>query len=201
MQHNLFHHIYIDNKASKTLVLLHGTGGDENDFLFLNEDLKETYNLLGLKGNIDENGLTRFFKRKSVGIFDQESITIEANNLNVFILEWMKKYVMNVDQFVFLGYSNGANMILATLFYYPDLVKNAVLLRPMLPFKPIEPINLSEQTFLVNYSTNDEMVAEEESIKLIELLRSYKAQVTFQSYSTGHQLSSAEIEDCIRFLL
>ncbi len=201
MNNTLFHHKYIHNNASKTLVLLHGTGGTEQDFLFLNDQLKDSYNLLGLKGNVDESGLNRFFKRKAMGVFDQENIIIEANKLQTFTSQWMNEHNMNIDQFVFMGYSNGANMILATLFYYPEIIKNALLLRPMLPFTPKQPVNLSQNTILINYSTNDEMVSEEDSINLIELLRSYKAHVTFKSYTTGHQLSSAEIEDCVEFLL
>lgn len=198
---NLFTYQFINNKASKTLVLLHGTGGTEQDFLFLNDQLKSSYNLLGLRGNIDEGGLQRFFKRKSVGVFDQENIKLESHNLNLFMLDWMKIHKMNVDQFVFLGYSNGANMILATMFYYPELIKNVVLLRPILPFTPTEKLDLSKNTVLIHYSTNDELVDVEDSIALIELLRSFRADVTFQSYSTGHQLSSSELEHVTTFLL
>ncbi len=196
----LFNNTYIHNHADKTLVTLHGTGGGENDFLFLNDRLSDAYNILGLRGNVDENGLNRFFKRKSFTVFDQDNIRGEAGKLQQFIQAWMKKYEMNLDQFVFLGYSNGANMLLATLFYYPELLKNTVLLHPMLPFKPNEPIDLSENTILVNYSVNDELITEEQSITLIELLRSYKAQVTFKTYSTGHQLSAHELEDVITYL-
>ncbi|HRN71360.1 MAG TPA: dienelactone hydrolase family protein, partial [Candidatus Woesebacteria bacterium] len=113
---------------------------------------------------------------------------------------WMKEHEMNIDQLVCLGYSNGANMMIATIFYYPELIKNVILLRPMLPFTPQEQINLEDHTLLVHYAPNDEMVSEQDSIKLIELLRSYKAEVTFQTYSTGHQLSSEEIDNCIQFL-
>lgn len=141
---SLFTYQYLDNKADKTLITLHGTGGTENDFLFLNDDLKDSYNLLGLKGNIDEDGLTRFFERKSPGVFDQESMKEEASKLHLFISAWMKKYSMNIDQFVSLGYSNGANMLLATMFYYPELIKNVVLLRPMLPFQPKEKYLISK---------------------------------------------------------
>lgn len=197
---NAFRYKYIDNKAPRTLVLLHGTGGTEEDFLFQNEELHDSFNLLGLKGNIDENGLARFFKRKALGVFDQENIKEETGKLSLFINNWMKEYNMNIDQFVFMGYSNGANMILATLFYYPELIKNAVLLRPMVPFTPEQNINLADNTILFHYAPNDEMVVEEDSIKLIELLRSYKADVTFQTYSTGHQLSSEEMNDIFNYL-
>lgn len=182
------------------MVTLHGTGGDENDFLFLNDRLSETHNIVGLRGNVDENGLTRFFKRESLDVFDQNSIKQEAGKLQQFLTAWMKEYEVNVDQLIFLGYSNGANMLIATMFYYPELIRNVVALHPMLPFKPKETINLSENTILVTYSVNDELVTEEQSISLIELLRSYKAQVTFKTYSTGHQLSSKEITDMVQFL-
>lgn len=197
---SFFQYQYIDNKASKTLVTLHGTGGTENDFLFLNDQLLSTYNILGMKGNTNENGATRFFRRKSATIFDQDNIKKEAIKLNEFIHEWMKKYKMNIDQFVFLGYSNGANMLLATMFYFPETIKNAVLLRPMLPFTPKEAVNLSETTILMNYAPNDELIPENDSIKLVVYLRKQQAHVTFQTYRSGHQLSAEEIADIIRFI-
>src|SRR5260221_8500204 len=84
----LFDHIFIDNHAERTLFLLHGTGGSREDFLFLNDALKKKYNLVGIQGNVDEHGLSRFFKRLSVGVFDQKNIREETEKLQRFMNAW-----------------------------------------------------------------------------------------------------------------
>ncbi len=90
----LFKHIYIDNKAPKTLFLLHGTGGDEHDLLPLVSELNSKYNFVGLRGNIDENGMRRFFRRFDFGKFDEQNIIEEALKLVKFIETWSKEYTI-----------------------------------------------------------------------------------------------------------
>ncbi|CAN5166804.1 alpha/beta hydrolase [soil metagenome] len=201
MSNNLsyFKHIYIDNKADKTLVLLHGTGGDEHDFLFLDQQLSKNYNLLGLRGNVDEQGMNRFFRRLSFGNFDQDNIKEETAKLKEFIEAWQKEHV---EELTFLGYSNGANMLLATLFYYPEMINKVALLHSMLPFQ-ISPntINLSKHTILMTYGAQDPMATIEESNKVITTLKSMRAQLTVKEYPSGHGIRDQEIEDIIAFLL
>lgn len=197
---DLFKYKYIDNKAPSTLVLFHGTGGTEMDFLFLNDTLHNSYNLLGLRGNIDENGMNRFFKRTSFGIFDQQSIKEESTKLKQFIDLWTHKYALKKEELAYLGYSNGANMILAQMFHFPDDIKKSILLHPMLPFHPKKQLDLSQNATFISYSTNDTMISPIESKKVIDVLQKNNSQVAIHTYNTGHQLSEKEIADCIAFL-
>ncbi len=203
MQNNLsqFHHVIINNNAEKTVFLLHGTGGTEHDFLFLDEALGKSFNLVGIRGNIDEHGMTRFFKRLSEGVFDQESIREEAKNLHNFITAWIQEYKTRIENLTFLGYSNGANILLAALFYYPEIMRKLALLHPMLPFDPRnKKLTLTQHTLFVSYGIRDSMVPESQSRTVIEILQSSGAEVTVGTYPSGHEIGREEIQDTVTFL-
>ncbi len=198
----LFYHIFIDNKSSQTLFLLHGTGGSTGDFLFLNELLEKKYNIVALKGNVDENGMTRFFKRHALGVFDQENIKQEAEKLHKFITTWMEEHKITSEKLFFLGYSNGANMLLATLFYYPNILKHLVLLHPMLPFKIKDhSLDLSNHKIFVSMGQYDEMVPKSQREELVETLKSSGAKLTIKEYPGGHEIGEEEINDVVEFLI
>lgn len=196
-----FHHVFIDNHADLTLVLLHGTGGNEEDFLFLNELLNKKYNLLGLRGNTQEHGMNRFFIRTALGVFDQESISREVENLHAFILAWIEEKQVSEKQFVYLGYSNGANMLLATLLIYPKLFHAIILLHSMIPTSlPLVPPELSHLKAFVSMGSYDTMIPPAQQVQLIQTLKSYYAQVTEKIYPGGHEISNQEIQDVLTFL-
>lgn len=199
--HELFRHIYVDNRSAVTLVLFHGTGGSEHDFLFLNEALNRSYNLLSLRGNVDERGYARFFKRFAEGMFDQENICHETDKLHRFMSAWYVKTQTLPNQYIYLGYSNGANMILAYLFAYPTDVHNAVLLRPMLPRVPQQELNLSQSIIRIHNGQGDPLVTESQKQDLAETLESRGAQVNQYVYPTGHGLSDEEMKEVCEYLL
>jgi phospholipase/carboxylesterase len=199
---NLFEHVYIDNKASRTLFLFHGTGGSPNDFLFLNDSLKEKYNLVALKGNVSEMGRSRFFKRMAEGVFDQENIKEEAEKLRQFIEAWQTTYSISREELFLLGYSNGANIVLATLFYFPELFSNAILLHAMLPFQiEEESLALAGHSIYVTVGTQDEVIPETERTVLLKTLEQTGAKLTIKEYESGHEVRDKEISDMIGYLL
>lgn len=195
----LFDHVFIDNQASKTLVLLHGTGGSKSDFLFLDKALHHRVNLLALQGNILEDGMHRFFKRKALGIFDQQSIKEETQKLRVFIEDWAAQHNLSSQNTIYFGYSNGANMILATLFYFPERIHKVVLLHPMLPFEPAA-VSLKDTQLFVSHGLQDSMVTVEEQQTLTKLLKKKGATVVEKIYPYGHQLTKDELQDAITFV-
>lgn len=194
-----FDHIFVDNQAAKTLVLLHGTGGTKSDFLFLDAALHHTYNLLGLQGNVMEDGMSRFFRRTAPGVFDQENIRDETLKLHEFLAHWLTDHHQTAADLSYCGYSNGANMILALLFYYPDSIETAVLLHPMLPFSP-EALVLADKNLFVSHGQHDPMVTTTEQTKLTELLQDSGARVVANTYAGGHAVSRQEMSDAIAFL-
>ncbi len=190
---SLFDYIYVDCQAPRDLFLFHGTGGTKSDFLFLRSLLHDQYNLVGLQGNVSEEGMRRFFKRSSPGVFDQESIKEESDKLNQFILWWKEEHPQRMTSF--LGYSNGANILLSTLFYYPQVMKNVFLLHPMLPFVPKEVIPLASHRIIVTMGDDDPLVSSSDQELVIQTLKSNNAQLTVKTYPTGHQISEQELRD------
>lgn len=191
---------HVDNKAQKTLFLLHGTGGNANDFLFLDNLLDQQFNLVGLQGNIQENGMNRFFKRNGSGVFDQENIKEEALKLSKFLNAWNDHHNLTADKSIYLGYSNGANMLLAMFFYYPEMVKNMILLHPMLPFDPEITNKYPDHTVYVSFGSRDHMIPPEESLKATQVLTNMGVRLTIKEYGSGHGITDREIDDVTEYL-
>ena len=122
--------------ATGTLLLLHGTGGDENDLVSLGRTLDPDANLLSPRGKVLENGMPRFFRRLAEGVFDEEDVKRRADELAAFVREAADAYGFAADRVAAVGYSNGANIASAALLRHPGLFRAAVLLRPMVPFEP-----------------------------------------------------------------
>jgi predicted esterase len=120
---------------SLTLLLLHGTGGDEFEMIPLGRTLDPAVNILSPRGNVLENGQARFFRRLSEGVFDREDLLKHTRDLAEFIENASAQYGFDLDKVVAAGYSNGANIAASLLLLYPRLLAGAILFRPMIPIK------------------------------------------------------------------
>lgn len=198
----LFEHHHIDHQAPRTIFLLHGTGGGIEDFLFLDQVLRQQYNLVALQGNINEHGMARFFQRHGHGQFDQDSIREETSKLNTFIADWQQKYNISPANTFGLGYSNGANILLSLLAQYPGSIKTHILLHPMLPFR-FDNLNLdlSGHRAFVSSSQNDPIITPDPSREVIEALQPTGIQLQHHDYDSGHQISDQEIGDVLEYLV
>lgn len=125
------------NATANTLLLLHGTGGDEKDLLPLAREFGPGINILSLRGNVTEGGMPRFFKRLGMGVFDEQDLLFRTNELVAFVRELAVKEKFAAGKIIALGYSNGANIAGSTLILHPDFLAGAILYRPMQPFKII----------------------------------------------------------------
>lgn len=177
----------------KALVLLHGTGGDEHNLLPLVSSFSDEFAILSLRGNIQENGMNRFFKRTSFGMFDEENIREEVKKLQSFVNAWAKAHEIDFKNIIFVGLSNGANMILALAFLHPEIVFRAALLHPMLPLQPQKNLQLSHSHFFVSWSPMDQMVTEEQSQKVLQTLQNGEANITECRTDAGHSLTQQEV--------
>ncbi len=128
-----FVHQFVPGSSGRTLLLLHGTGGDENDLVPLGRELDPEAALLSPRGPVSENGSLRFFRRLSEGVFDLEDLKRRTNDLADFILGASERYKLDPGQVVAVGYSNGANIAASVLLRQPGLLSAAVLLRAMVP--------------------------------------------------------------------
>lgn len=134
-----FTHRFIPGPESpprRTLLLLHGTGGDENDMVSLGRDLDPAAALLSPRGRILENGMPRFFRRLAEGVFDEEDVIRGAHELADFVVAAAARYEFDPERVTAVGYSNGANIAAAILLLRPELLAGAVLFRAMVPLVP-----------------------------------------------------------------
>ena len=192
-------HILKNNAAKRTLVLLHGTGGDEHDLVPIARMVAPDANVLSIRGNVRENGMNRFFKRLSPGVFDLENLVDETHRLHDFILDVMTREGLDTKNITVLGYSNGANIATSVMMFYPDVFKEAVLLRPMVPLDR-EPVRHEETRVLVSFGKHDPIVPRQETKRLIQKLKDMNIRVTHLDNDASHQLIKQEL-DAIRIWL
>ena len=175
------------------LLLLHGTGGNENDMIPLGRDLDPAAAILSLRGNVSENGMPRFFRRLAEGVFDAEDVVRRANELADFVSVAATKYSFDPRSLTAVGYSNGANVASAVLLLRPGILTRAVLFRAMVPLIPPHQPALSDTRVLICSGQHDPIVPVENVERLAAMFRQAAADVTLRWEEAGHQLVFAEI--------
>lgn len=183
-----------NDPAKPTLLLLHGTGGTEQDLLPLAEKIDPDANVLSVRGNVSENGMPRFFRRLAEGIFDEEDLIFRTKELNEFLDEAAEKYSFDRNNIIAIGYSNGANIAASLLFHYQDALKAAILHHPMVPRRGIDLPDLSTKQVFIAAGTNDPICSPQESEDLKSLLENAGASVELFWENKGHQLTYREVE-------
>lgn len=184
----------------RTLLLLHGTGGDENDLIQLGQMLAPDAGLLSPRGNVLEHGAPRFFRRLSEGVFDLDDLHLRTRELIAFIASSAEKYGFDAKQVVAVGFSNGANIAGSVLLTSPDTLSEAILFRPMVPFVPEEPLSLSDKRVLIGAGETDPLVPPDQSERLADLLRVFGAEVTLLWQPGGHALTRADVSGAYDWL-
>lgn len=182
-------YIYKENKkGAPTFVLLHGTGGSETDLLSLSDLLNPNYNVLGIRGDVQENGMNRFFKRHREGEYDWEDLEVRGENLYKFIVEKSQQYNFDIADVVLVGFSNGSNIAIKVMLQYPEAFKKAALFAPMYPTDvPVEQ-DFSEIEVFLSLGKGDPIVSEAESVRVIDLFKKRNAEVTV-AWVNGHTLT------------
>jgi phospholipase/carboxylesterase len=194
-----FIHRYIPatQPGKPPLLLLHGTGGDENDLIPLAVQLSPGSALLSPRGKVTENGMPRFFRRLAEGVFDLADLKVRTAELADFIAAARKAY--GIDAPVAVGFSNGAN-IAAALLTRPQLLHGAVLLRAMLPFEP-EPLpDLAGKPVLLLSGSNDTMISAAGRERLAAVLQAAGADLVYKVLPTGHNLTQNDLNLAAQWL-
>lgn len=163
-----------------TLLLLHGTGGDENDLLDLGRILAPGAAMLSPRGNVLESGLPRFFRRFAEGVFDVEDLIARTHELAAFIQKAAETYHFDPQKVIAVGYSNGANIATSTLLLHPDTLADAVLFRPMVPLEPDDKPDLSSKQIFISAGRYDAIMPSIETERLVNLLQTAGANVTLR---------------------
>jgi phospholipase/carboxylesterase len=180
--------------SAPVLLLLHGTGGSENDLLDLGHSLLPGAALLSPRGKILENGMPRFFRRLAEGVFDEEDLIHRTHELSDFLEAAAKRYAFDPSKVIAAGYSNGANIAASMLLLRPGALRGAVLLRAMTPLIPEKLPDLTGVSVFLASGRNDPIVPTRDVEQLAAMLRKSKADVSLQWSAGGHQLTSPEID-------
>ena len=179
--------------SQPTLLLLHGTGGNEDDLLPLGQAIAKGAALLSPRGQVLEKGMSRFFRRIVEGVFDQEDLKLRTEQLRTFVEGAEMAYRLSPQTLVAVGFSNGANIAASLLLRYPDVLAGAILIRAMVPFLPEVLPNLQGKPILLLSGTADSIVPQENTQKLHDLLQSAGADVQLHWEEASHGLTRGDL--------
>ena len=192
-----------DNLVSKnpaTLLLLHGTGGNEDDLIPLGRLIYPNANLLSPRGKVLEHGMPRFFKRLAEGVFDIEDLKFRTQELAKFVNEASLQYSFDLSKTIAVGFSNGANIAASLLLLYPQVIAGAVLFRPMIPIIPNNLPNLSEKKIVILSGQYDPIVSKKQAKDLFSLLKKTETKVTIQWQESGHEITQEDVQIAKKWL-
>jgi phospholipase/carboxylesterase len=189
-----FIHLY--EPGVPMLVMLHGTGGDEQDMMAFGKELRQPgMGVLAPRGKEPEHGMNRWFRRKAEGVFDLPNLYERADELSDYVEEMLPG-----RERIAVGFSNGANIAAAILFRRPEAFKAAMLLAPMVPFEPEELPDLMGVRVHMDCGERDPMVPKDNAARLAGLLSKAGARVSVRWHPGGHTLDAEGIQKAREFL-
>jgi predicted esterase len=189
-----FIHVFKPGTSATTLLMLHGTGGDEHDLLPLAEMLMPDAAVLSPRGQVLENGMPRFFRRLAEGVFDEADLRERAGDLASFVTSSAKRYGFDQRSVMAVGFSNGANIASAVMLLHPGTIGGGVVIRGQVPLVPDPLPSLTGTRVLIASGRSDPLVAPAETERLAALFRSAGAEVSLEWQPGGHQLTQADIQ-------
>jgi phospholipase/carboxylesterase len=181
-------------KALPTLLLLHGTGGDENDLLPLGKAVAPGAAMLSVRGNVLEQGAPRFFRRLAEGVFDVDDLRRRTAELGDFIEAAAAKFGFETSSLYALGFSNGANIAASLLLTRPEALAGGVLLRAMVPFEPARVPDLTGRAVLMSQGRMDPIIPAANGERLAVLLKQGGADVELVWQPASHQLTAGDVK-------
>jgi predicted esterase len=199
-----YQHVFVPgtDPSAPPLLILHGTGGDENDLLDLGHQLSPGSALLSPRGDVSERGAPRFFRRFAEGVFDLADVRTRTLALADFAADAAKHYGFDATRLTAVGFSNGANIAATLLQLRPEALAAAVLLRAMVVLdQPAAPSSLAGKRVLLANGTQDPIVPADHPTRLATLLRFGGADVTLQTTDAGHGLTRTDIAAAQNFFI
>jgi predicted esterase len=185
-----------------TFLLLHGTGGNEEDLIPLAYELDKSAAILSPRGKVLENDtMPRFFRRLAEGVFDLEDLKLRTNELADFVIDASKSYNFDLQRVIAVGYSNGANIAAVILLLRPEILSSAILFRAMVPLVPQTLPDLSDKHIFMSSGLYDPVVSRQEAEKLFGLYKKAGANISLGWQESGHELTMEEIRKAKEWLL
>ncbi|NLG74217.1 MAG: alpha/beta hydrolase [Chloroflexi bacterium] len=192
---NYFIHRWIPSQDGQgVLLVLHGTGGDENDLIPLARAVAPGAALLSLRGRVSENGMPRFFRRLAEGVFDEPDLRRQAADMAAFLRQAAQVYAFSPDSLYALGYSNGANIASAVMLLHPGVIHGALLFRSMVPLELDSLPDLSGTPVWMSSGRRDPIVPLQNAERLAQMFRQAGVQVRHLWQPGGHELAPGEIQ-------
>jgi phospholipase/carboxylesterase len=197
-----FVHRYVpgEDESGPTILLLHGTGGNEEDLIPLGETLAPGAAFLSPRGKVSEYGAPRFFRRLAEGVFDHEDLLFRTHELAEFVEASSEEYGFDRSKLVGVGYSNGANVAASMILLHPGLLRAAVLFRAMVPFEPDVMPDLSGMPVFIAAGRMDRMIPPDNTQRLADILLEAGADVDLRWRDTGHPLTYEDVAEAKAWL-
>jgi phospholipase/carboxylesterase len=197
-----FVHRYLpgEDESSPTLLMLHGTGGNEEDLVGLGETLAPGAAILSPRGKVSEYGAPRFFRRLAEGVFDHDDLLFRTHELAEFVEAASATYGFERSKLVAVGYSNGANVAASTILLHPGLLRAAVLFRAMVPFEPDVTPHLSGMPIFLAAGRRDRMIPPDNTQRLADILIEAGADVDLRWRNVGHPLTYDDVREAKQWL-
>lgn len=189
-----------DSANGETLIVLHGTGGTENDLIGIGQAIAPGAAILSPRGNVLEAGAPRFFKRLAEGVFDPKEVRSRGEELARFIRAAVSSYNLDPDHVFALGYSNGANIASTVMFIEHGLLQGSILLRPMMVLEIEKPGDLTGSSVFISAGRMDPIVPATSVERLAELFQLSHAEVTLKWQLAGHNLIPSEVREAADWL-
>lgn len=192
-----FTHVHVAPTAgstdTRTILLLHGTGGNERDLLDIGATIAPGARLLGVRGQVLEGGMPRFFRRMAEGVFDEADIVRRSADLAAFVSAAAAEYDFDATQVIALGFSNGANIAAAMLLLHPDALAGGMLIRAMVPLVPATAPSLTAKPVIMIEGAMDSLIPRANAEQLAGMLRAAGAAVTLHWEPSGHGLTPTDV--------
>lgn len=189
----MYNYIYNEGKAGEpVIVLLHGTGADENNLIPVSDALAPDATVLSIRGNVSENGMNRYFKRHGEGHYDVEDLNKRGKELYDFIEQKAEEYNFALEDVILFGFSNGSNIGINMLLLEKAKFNKAMLFAPMYPVEIEAGPDLSDAKILLSMGENDPIVPKEESDRVIEIFKSRGAKVD-QVWVNSHEINEKNL--------
>lgn len=190
-------HIIKEGTNNKVMFLLHGTGGNERDLLSIAQAIDADATHVGIRGNVEELGMLRYFARLSDGSFDARSLAKETYTLHKTILEIIEKNDWNEKELSVLGYSNGANIMQSMMKEFELPFDTYYLLHPSTT-RVLDPFLSQKGRVFVSTGANDPYISTEAFHEIERQLKDASIQTEIFRHEQGHSLTQEELMAVIK---
>lgn len=179
------------------LLVLHGTGGDENQFFELAGEILPGARIIAPRGDVSEGGALRFFRRTAEGVYDMDDLRLRTAQMVAFVRARLAE--SQPRAVIGLGYSNGANILAAAQFAAPGLFDASVLMHPLIPFVPAA-ADFTDRQVLITAGQRDPICPAPGTQALADYFRAQGAQTSLYWHAGGHEIRPEELREAQSFL-